>query len=491
MQRQKGIIHESLSAGTGIKIEAALFSDLVRFIENKIGLSFAEERRRDLERGMISVAREFGFEDAETCIHWLLSASLSHNEIELLAGHLTVGETYFFRNQASFDALAEHVLPELVRSRRGGEQRIRIWSAGCSSGEEAYSIAMLLDKRFPDLKDWSITILATDINPHALKKASKGVFSEWSFRDTPAWVKSGYFIKSGNSYEIASHIRKMVTFSYHNLAEDPYPALSNNTSAMDIIFCRNVLMYFSRDRAREVMSNLHRCLVDGGWLLISPVEAAYAISAKFRGMRFPDTTIYRKAHPSKPEPNDKAVRRAGVIPDTAQIEEPGPNNFRRPAPEAPAKTSAPLRKRIPPSGEAPADVAEKESKADRFRSLACEAANLGRLSEALGFCEEAIASEKLNASLYYLKATILQEMNNIQEAAASLGKAIYIDHRFVIAHFALGCLMHREGRHKQAGKHLENARSLAALYGHDEILPESEGMSAGRLVQIIDGIKNI
>src|SRR6266478_2104053 len=123
--------------------EPTLFK-LSEVIANQLGLHYPRQRWRDLERGMQSAARAFGGSDAEACAQWLLSAPLNKSKIEILAGELTVGETYFFREKRSFEILAEHVLPELMRARQGAEQRLRIWSAGCCTGEEPYSVAILL-----------------------------------------------------------------------------------------------------------------------------------------------------------------------------------------------------------------------------------------------------------------------------------------------------------------------------------------------------------
>ena len=127
----------------------------------QMGLHFPKGRWCDLERGIRSAAREFGFKDAESCIQWLLSSRFTKNQIEILGSHLTVGETCFFREKKSFEVLEEHIFPELIYSRREIEQNLRIWSAGCCTGEEPYSIAILLSKMVPDLKDWNTTIPTT------------------------------------------------------------------------------------------------------------------------------------------------------------------------------------------------------------------------------------------------------------------------------------------------------------------------------------------
>lgn len=270
-------------------------SHLSEFVAAQIGLHFPKERWRNLERGIFSAAREFGFKDAESCIQWLSSARLTKNQIEILASHLTVGETYFFREKKSFDILEEHILSELIRSRQNMERHLRVWSAGCSTGEEPYSIAILLNKMLFNLKDWNITILATDINPRFLQKATEGVYNEWSFRDTLPWIKERYFKKTKEGrFEILPHIKKLVSFSYLNLAEDSYLSLLNNTNAMDIIFCRNVLIYFTPGLARKVIQNLYRCLIDGGWLIVSPSETSHILFSQFMAVNFPGCNTVQK-----------------------------------------------------------------------------------------------------------------------------------------------------------------------------------------------------
>ena len=200
-----------------------LVARLSDFLAQQIGLHFPKERWSDLKRKIAAAAPAFGAPDAESCAQRLLSAPLTRNQIEILASHLTVGETYFLREKKSFDLLEQQIFPELLRARAGAERRLRVWSAGCCSGEEPYSLAILLDRLIPGFRDWNITLLATDINPEFLRKAADGVYGEWSFRDAPAWLRERYFKKRKNGrFEIDPHIRNRVTFSYLNLAEDVY-----------------------------------------------------------------------------------------------------------------------------------------------------------------------------------------------------------------------------------------------------------------------------
>jgi chemotaxis protein methyltransferase CheR len=436
------------------RISNALLAQFSEFVAAHLGLHFPPERRADLQRGIGAAAREFGYADEEACVRWLMSAPLTKLQIEVLAGNLTVGETYFFREKGAFEALEQHVLPELIRARRPGERRLRLWSTACCTGEEPYSLAILLRRLLPDLRDWNATILATDVNPRFLHKAALGVFGEWSFRDAPVWLKGDCFTPEGvKHYAILPEIRRMVTFAHLNLAQDIYPSLLNDTNAMDVILCRNVLMYFAPQQVQRVVSNLSHCLVEGGWLISSATESLSASATEFAAIYLDGTIFYRK-------------------------------KTRRPVPQAEWKA--------PPTDEPTltSNLAEQPRCAPPPGSrspiqLTRELANAGRLAEALTSVGQAIASEKLNPRAYYLRALILQEQGALPEAARELQRALYLDHGFILAHFALGNLARNTGRATEADKHFAHALRRLRERAPDEILPESDGLTAGRLAEII------
>ncbi|MBI3995193.1 MAG: tetratricopeptide repeat protein [Nitrospirae bacterium] len=493
-----------------------LLPKLNEFVADQMGLYFPKERARDLGRGISAAARAFGFKDAETCIGWLLSSPLTKSQIEILAGFLTVGETYFFRERKCFEILEERILPELIRSRRKTEPRLRIWSAGCCTGEEPYSIAILLDKLLPDLKNWNITILATDINPRFLQKASEGLYAEWSFRDSPAWIKERCFErKKGGRFEILPAIKKRVTFSYLNLAEDVYPSLTNNTNAMDVIFCRNVLMYFAPERARRVIQNLYRSLINGGWLTVSPSETSQALFSQFATVNLPGVILYRKVSGSEFQVSSLGSHVANDQhePETLNVEletsveyetlnvQPETSDFKLETSSLKPETSDPALQKPDPYMDAAVlyergRYAEASEKIVRLLSdrpddekamvlLARVYANQGRLAEAFQWCQRAIAADKLAAGRHYLLATVLQEQDQMEEAVLSLKRALYLDPDFVLAHFALGHLSRQQGRLKESAKHFENALALLNQRRPEEVLPESEGLTVGRLMEII------
>ncbi|MBI4042190.1 MAG: chemotaxis protein CheR [Deltaproteobacteria bacterium] len=462
-----------------------ILSELSLFIEEHMGLSFPPERWPDLERGIVSAAKEFGFKDVLSCMKWLRSASISRREIETLACHLTVGETFFFREKESFEILEQEILPRLIRD-RNLEKRLRIWSAGCSTGEEPYSIAISLMRTFPDIHDWNITLLATDINSNALKKAAKGVYSEWSFRESPFWLKESYFRKNREGhYEILPEIRKRVTFTYLNLAEDPYPSLMNNTNAMDLIFCRNVLMYFTPDKGKAVLLKFYRALLEEGWLIVSPTDATQMFPAQFTPKRFPHATLYQKSkEPLEEIPpplvidSRERVQEEFVISQHHAGESPLPlykGEAYTPQSTTTAQVFEKLQESIPQPERGDQEVGEKA----RFY------ANQGHLSDALEWCEKGIAADKLNLDLYYLRALILEEEGESEKAISTLHQVLYLDPNFIPAHYALGNLLLRRKNYGEAERHFQLILSLLADAPSEEVLPELEGITAGRLREII------
>jgi len=475
--------------GIPIALSDALLSRLSDFLESHIGLHFPKERWRDLERGIAAASRESGYSQTETFVDWLLSAPLTRTQIEGLASHLTVGETYFFREKRSLDILEEQILPELIRARGETERRLRIWSAGCCTGEEPYSIAMLLDRSIPDLKKWNVTILATDINPQFLRKAALGVYGEWSFRNMPLWLKEQYFKRRENGrFEIQPRIQKMVTFSYLNLAEDAYPSLVNNTNAMDVIFCRNVLMYFSQERAKMVAERLQRSLIDGGWLITGPAETSTLLFSAFTAVEFPGAFLYRKT-------KDAGLRTTAVkyqAPwDGGEAMMPHAPVFD--VPLEPADFGAVQLISVPEGGVQTTQFGDAGSRErDELETpwhKARTCANEGRLVEASQWCEKAIAAEKLNPAHHYLLSIIQHERGESEEAERALRHVLYLEPDFVLAHFALGNLCLAGGRYRKADQHLKNALALLQACPSDAVLPESDGLTVGRLIEVIASVQ--
>jgi chemotaxis protein methyltransferase CheR len=206
------------------RLSEAQMARFSTFVETRIGLRFSPSNRGELEQRIARAALETGFPSSVEFVEWLTLSPLSKEQLETLASHLTVGETYFWRDKEIFRVFQERVIPELVARRREEGKFLRIWSAGCATGEEPYSIAILLKETIADISEWNVTILATDINPQFIEKAVRGVYRDWSFRDAPSWLEQKYFVSAEDGgFEISPSLRGMVDFRMLNLAEDTYP----------------------------------------------------------------------------------------------------------------------------------------------------------------------------------------------------------------------------------------------------------------------------
>ena len=489
-------------------------SQLRKYLHDNLGLNFTKNQEKELCKKIEQAGKDFNYDNTDAFISWLLKTKLIPKQIEKLASFLTIGETYFFREVKALDYLEHNFLPELINNRRGKKQRLRIWSAGCASGEEPYSVAILLKRVIPDIKSWNISVLATDINAAFLEKARTGIYTNWSFRKLSGSFKENYFTELGpNKFQINPEIRSMVTFAYQNLATDTYPSLINGTNAMDIILNRNVLIYFSNDGIKQVSNRFYNSLTKGGVFLVSPVEMSNLISPKFGIIPYLGYTIYTKG-PTK-------VEQKGVVEwevsDTDEIRKTPQQILNTEINKSPVKPTG-----IKPEKQDQVEKEQKVKNSDYESALALfnqgkfdEAenklnnifanreviskqalclliktkANLGKLNEALALCNKALKTNKLEPNLHFLIANIQQEKGNLAEAILSLKRVIYLDPDFPLAHFSLGNLCLKSGKDLACINHYKNALGILAKLDPDEVLKESDGLTAGRLAEIIKSIK--
>jgi len=217
-------------------------------------------------------------------------------ELTALARELTVGETYFFRNIDQFHACAEVVLPERMAA-RSAARRLHLLSAGCATGEEAFSLAIMARRASLD-SSWTYAIRAVDINAEALEKAAHGRFANWALRETPAEIQRDYFRQEGGQMVLDEAIRRAVTFEQRNLAVDD-PALWR-PGVYDVVFCRNVLMYFAPEQAEALVARITRSLAPGGFLFLGHAETLRGLSQRFHLCHTHGTFYYQYKEEPKP-----------------------------------------------------------------------------------------------------------------------------------------------------------------------------------------------
>ena len=438
-------------------------------IHGRSGLHFPPSRLADLEHVIADTLASTGMRDFEALFTLLTDGTSGEPILQEMISDLTVGETYFFRNQPQFHALEHHILPELI-ARRRGTRHLRIWSAGCASGEEPYSLAILLERLLPDLADWSIHLLATDINPTVLAKAQRGRYGEWSFRHVPTEIKETYFLPHATELEIRPRLRGRVTFARLNLAEDAFPSFLTHTCDMDLILCRNVLIYFRPETVKRIVDHFYRALSPDGWLIVGHAEPSQVVFAQFAARNFPGTVVYRK------EPlvaqSQPAVQEIAFQPP---LELWVPPTDRAP-PERPAKFErAPPRQDPAPPPAEPAPYRKAKDLADRRQ-----------WDEAEKWIAAALQEEPLCAPAHYLHGLILLEQAEPEAALASLRRCIFADADFVLGHLALADLLGRQGQTERARKALEAAGRLMTDRPTHELIPEGDGLTAGRLLEIIN-----
>ncbi|WP_247896495.1 CheR family methyltransferase [Azospirillum argentinense] len=218
-------------------------------------------------------------------------------EYQALINELTVGETFFFRYAEQFEALCAVAIPECLRRNR--ESRLlRIWSAGCSIGPEAYTLEILLKRHFADqLRDWQVSIVGTDLNASFIETARRGVYGNWAVRGLDPAVLAECFDRQGDLWAVKPRFREWTSFSVFNLVDGPLPNYPRGLGALDVVLCRNVMIYFDEPTRTRLLENLHEVLVPNGWLVVGHAETGQQVNSLFTPVPVPGATIYRKPRP--------------------------------------------------------------------------------------------------------------------------------------------------------------------------------------------------
>ena len=269
------------------------FEDWRKYIYDNCGILFQENKKYLLESRLQKRVTHLGFSSFDEYFDHLRFSAAGRDEKKYLYEAITINETFFFRNQPQLDALVTTILPPIIQAKgKLGKNKIRIWSAASSSGEEAYSVAIsiidLLKPKFPALE---IEIVGTDISNAVVETAKKGIYKDYSTRNTTGYYLKKYFKKVDGGLEVDDSIKKLVTFKVMNLYDDiSMKAMIN----FDVIFCANVLIYFDQQSKIKVIANLYNSLNKGGFLFIGYSETLHNISKAFKLVSFPKTIGYQK-----------------------------------------------------------------------------------------------------------------------------------------------------------------------------------------------------
>jgi chemotaxis protein methyltransferase CheR len=440
---------------------------LKEFVLHHTGLDYYAAKDEDFAT---RIARRLPASKSSSCAAYLRlleRAPTNQDEIHALVGELTIGETYFFRQHEHFDFLRSTILPMLLRGKTS--KKLRIWSAGCATGAEPYSVAILLYREFAaEIQDWDVYILGTDINPEFLAQARKGDFSEWALRGVAPELRNDCFRKEGKHWSLAEQFRNKVTFRYHNLADDSPPA-SLDSEPFDLILCRNVMIYFSPERTRAVAAQLFAQLAGGGWLLVGHAEHSSETFAQFELVRGPGVTAYRK--PLRPEETEV---------NTAPVWLPLPDEAAALTLAAPHFDSAPAHARVEDAIPAASAPVADESNLEDCRILA----DRGEWSAAGNICQKRIEADPLDARAHFLLGLIFAHSGTTGAAIAELRRAIYVDRQFVLAFYHLGTLLQSAGYPGDAAKAFRNVLALLARRNSEDMVECGDGIKAGELREL-------
>jgi chemotaxis protein methyltransferase CheR len=493
--------------------ELARLREVVR---ERVGISVPAGRLAELGRAArAAVEREepAGTETAgAAAVAGLIDrGSAGYGVLDTLVAGMNLGETYFFRDAEQMAALEGHILPEVI-ARRRAEHRLRIWSAGCSTGEEPYTLAILLARLLPDLPRWDVLVLGTDVNGASLRRARRGVYRAWSLRGATPESLAPHLVPDGPDFAVSAAIRAMVTFDRLNLAVDRYP------DALDLVLCRNVLLYFDTATGRRVVGRLRDALSPGGWLLLSPVEAGLATPAPPAVDAPPGTVLLGTVAPelelSGLHPAVFRRPAAGLSRVDARlspVDDPGPvtgpsrvdgrapsarpsrvDDLGRIAPrlsrtdssssgvEGPPRAGSP----VPDVGLLPPGRAD-EAGAAAVYAAAHDLWRDGADRDALVLLADGADRYPLAADLHFLHGLVLLDGRRPSEALTAFRRCTYAEPAFVLAHLGLAGALGRVGQRRQAVASVDTAERLLAVLDDGAAVPHGGGLRPAELRELI------
>ncbi len=508
-------------------IHPFLLEQLIQLINQKTGLAIRPKDRETLAQKIITRARCLKIATLESYYQLLANYnSQSQQEWEQLIDLLTTGESYFFRDQGQIDVLRRHILPELIQFQRHlvaadpcrfpQRPALNIWSAGCSTGEEVYSLAILLIELLPDWKNWHLRVLGTDINPLAIASATAGLYNDWSFRLTDPHLKYRYFESQNTQWRIKPEVKSIVQFRTGNLVLDPIPKEGEVPIAFDLIICRNVFIYFMKEAIDLSLKKFCSSLRNKGYLITSHTELYGHELNCFEVQILPESVIYQKRECDlcfevieEPKNTRLEERKKIFFPSELSFSPPGIKSSLSPLPRPPVSVPSGGEKILSkPINSAQELVSKLEGffheKTDRqvieeslnlvrenprdFEALfliAQSYANLGELDPAIAYAKQCLSLNSFAIEPYYLLAQIAEEKGEIEQAKFYLNRIIYLDPRKVIPYLDLGGIYAKEGQKIKARKFWSIALELLQKLPSKDQIDEQENCTVEEIIGIL------
>ncbi len=490
------------------------FARVGDLLASRTGLHFAASRQASAEQAMLRAMSDLGIGDAG---EYAARITRDRAALDALLAEITIGETYFFRESAQLEYLRRSVLPTF-RASRGPDRPLRVWSAGCATGEEPYTLGIILHEDWPHHQ--RPRILGTEISRPRIAAARRARYTKWSLRGLAEPVVRRYFSERGKHFTLHPGIRAMVDFDYLNLAEPTYPGGKSVVEEMDVVLCRNVLIYFDRETVAAVATRLLASLSEDGWLFLGasdpaifdmvPCEvvitgAGLAYRRKARRMtgavHAPPVTLLGSAvtqglyasllnaeaqdAPDEPPSSGTAYNDhadAGAPHEVPVLgRDAGADRDERELHAAAARAAYGAREYRAAVQAIEASLrlgaADPTLHVMRVRALA----NLGALADAGRACAAALDHYPTAAELVYLHALLLSEAGALEDAARAARQALYLDRRLVVAHMLLGGVLARLGDAAGARRSFVNVEELLRVSPPDAEVPASDGEPVRRV----------
>ena len=436
-------------------------------IETRTGLSVATRLRSDLQHILTQLAGD----DLASFSYTLQNNPTHAPEWQAVVRALTIGETYFFRDAEVFRLLRSQVLTPLIRQRREARRlELNIWCAGCATGEEPYSMLITLLETLPDHDRWTINLIGTDINATALDQARAGLYRDWAFRHCPPEIRGRHFEAAYGGWQIKPHLRGKVTFRQANLL-DPPPM-----PQCDLIFCRNVLIYITREHVARIEDALHKALTPGGWMLLGPSEALHTHRERWITHVFPGSIFYQKAPQPQLEPITHRHKPNGSVPAA-----PAQPDLYRAAVKAVHAEQPDEAERLLAEL-----LAGQPNLASARTLLAYIFANRQALPEAHAHLDAALRSDSMYGDAHYLRAQLHLEAGETTQAEKALRAALYCRRDHLLATFLMGSLLAQSGDKQRASRAWAAAHAIVRAMPPEARISDLSDMNAatfGTLIQ--------
>jgi chemotaxis protein methyltransferase CheR len=468
-------------------METGLLQRFIQLITAYTGLHIRGEEMEKLRHTIRSRMTEQQLTNPEAYYQLLASdIAASRREWEELVRPLTIGETYFFRDSGQCSLLRDRILPELIE-RNHSTRSLRIWSAGCSTGEEPYSLAIFVHELLPTHKDWNIVIFGTDVNKDAIATARHGIYRQHSLRTLGEELRNRYFHQYRGHWELDERFRSMVSFHQVNLLKDLFPNSTANLADMDLILCRNVFIYFDRAAVTRVVTKFTNTLKMGGYLVTGHAELHDQQPSGLFVRNFPESVIYQRHSAGTPAPEVRSPQTppANVPPLAPKPVPQAGSVLRTPFAVSPMRPPRHTLAKGPSTtmragAHDPSQVCS--SSMDDLYRQARGYADAGNYEAARRYCQVALSRDSLAEKPYYLLAQIAEVQGDLSAAKNFLKKILYLSPGAVSAHLELGALYTRENDLLRARRMFKVALEQLKTLPADAVIEPFADLSAAQLL---------